>query len=199
MNLIERETLKGLGAKELTKKLEQGVHEYVTTLSTMSQEELFTEEAELMNYFQENDVYIKNRSYILPDSITFEGVVIKESTIKDYIIGFLNRLEVDWKSSLGIYQAIQYWKSTENPPIPYAIHDATIRLLGTLKFRGYTDCKQILIINDYLATVNAEYSIDVNYVYYLSGIHKAIMDEQQKLAKTQKQPKPTSNKNEASE
>ena len=194
MSLILRDELVELTGRDLTNKLEENLQAWTAECATKSDEELAEAEKELLSSFDENDKYLKAQTYALNQIIKFEGEDYKASSIADYIVNFLSRLEVDWKSSLGIYQAIKFWKTVGIETVPYAVYDATIRLLGTLKYRGFQDCKQILIINDYLAVANKQYNIDVNYLYYLSGRHKVIMDAQQKLREQATRPIPEGSK-----
>lgn len=180
---ITRESLNGKDFKEIQAEMADSVADYTAKLATMNKKQLDEQEELLMEVFKANDERMKDVAYA-PDEngASYDGIDVKANDIEKYIVSFLNRLEVEWQASLGIYQAIRFWKTRQKDgKIPYAVFDSTLRLLGTLKFKGEQDCFQILVINNWMTTMHKEYLADTGYLQYLSSLHQAIMDAQSKL------------------
>lgn len=151
-------------------------------------EELKAAEEALMEEFKANDEHLKEVTYELADSVEYDGIKLKSSDVAKRIIGFLNRLEVDFRATLGIHQAIRFWKAFNNTPIPYGAFDSTLRLLGTMKFKGETDCFDILAINNWFTSGHEAYSRDNIWTQFLSAKHQAIMTAMEQLEKSGTEP-----------
>lgn len=147
--------------------------EEIGALKTL--EDLKAAEAELMKEFDENDEFLKNRTYTLPDQVEYDGQTFKRGDIVNAIIGFMNGMEVPFQATLGIYQGIRYWKTRGSEPVSYAVFDNTIRLLGTLKFKGERDCLNILVINNWFAGAHNSYRSDTVWTNYLAAKHDVII------------------------
>lgn len=180
---ITRESLNDKEFKDIQKEMEQDVAEYSAKLATLSIKELDEQESLLMDIFKENDARMEKVSYSLSeDGATYDGITVKPTDIEKAIVNFLNRLEVDWKSTLGIHQGIRFWKTRQaGDQIPYGVFDSTLRLLGTLKYKGEQDCFNILVINNWVSTAHDEYLKDTGFLQYLAALHQAIMTARGKL------------------
>lgn len=187
MNVLNREDLFQKEISDIQAEMSNDVNEFIASLETKTEEELKELEAELMKVFDENDEYIKNVKYQLPDESKFDDKTVKASDIHSKIIYFLNRLEVEWKATLGIYQMIQAWKHVENKEVPYGVFDSTLRTLGTMKFKGEQECLDILLINNFMSNAHDQYVKDTTWIQYLSALHNAIL---QQLSKVQDKSEP---------
>lgn len=172
---MTRESLKDMQLEEVTNALEADVVAYAEEIANTPKEELTKKEEELMEEFKAYDERIKDTTYELPKEITFEGETFKANEVHRKIIGFLNKLEVDFRATLGIWQAIRFWKNVTDQKVPYHVYDSTVRLLGTLKFKGEQECYDVLIVNNYFSGTHAEYSKDTTYLQYLSVKHNTIL------------------------
>ena len=128
MNLLDRTTvLAEQDFEKIGQVLEADCVTYAEAISTMSVDELKAEEAELMEEFKKDDEYLTKVTYKLPDSVDYDGNTIKRSDLANKIVGFLNRLEVDFRSTLGLYQCIRYWKQRSTEDVAYGAFDSTLR------------------------------------------------------------------------
>lgn len=182
---LNRKELMEKDVKDIQNELEAAVVAYSEEINAIDNiEELKKREEALMEEFKEDDEYLKSAEYELGDDVEYDNRKVKRSEIIAKIVGFLNRIEVDFRSSLGIYQGIRYWKTQANGKIPYPIFDNTIRLLGTLKFRGEQDCFDILVVNNWFAAAHDAYIRDNAWTNYLAALHQTIMTRMETLEKT---------------
>ena len=190
---LTRESLVGKTTQEIQKILNDASKKFQDSLKGLTRDELAEIEKELIEEFTENDEYIKNRSYSLPKEVTFQidNETIPSSKIDDLIINFLNKIEVQYGLSLGIYQGIKFWKEhMSGAEVPYGVYDSTLRLLGQLKFRGESECRSILQVNDYLHEAHPGYLVDSNWVYFLAGKHQAILAAYKEIETEENRPIP---------
>ena len=178
--MLKREDLLTKEIPEIQDALTNDVTEFSATLETKTIEELKAVEAELMEEMKKDDAHLEQAKYELKDKAEFDGTVFNSDKICTSIVMFLNRLEVEWRATLGIYQAIKFWKKEFDGTVPYAVFDTTLRLLGTLKFKGEFDCKNVLLINNWFSTAHKDYAIDNTWRSYLAAKHQAIMQAMQK-------------------
>ena len=177
--MLKREDLLTKEIPEIQDMLTDDVTEFSATLETKSIEELKQTEAELMEEMKNDDDHLEQVEYSLKESAEFDGTVVSSDKITEKIVAFLDRLEVEWRATLGIYQAIKFWKKEFEGKVSYAVFDTTIRLLGTLKFKGEFDCKNVLLINNWFSTAHKDYAIDNTWRNYLAAKHQAIMQAMQ--------------------
>ena len=178
MEVIKRGDLEKLTVKDIQKRLESDVVVFADQIKNeTSDEKLKDLEKELMEVFKENDEYLKTVEYSLGSDTEYDGVKIKRSAVIDKIIYLINKIEVEFRATLGIYQAIKFWKGVGGDAIPYVVYDATLRLLGMLKFKGESECFDILVINNWFATVHEQYAKDNIYTQYLASLHNEILNQ----------------------
>jgi hypothetical protein len=177
------EVLANESITEIGAILEADVVAYTEEVSKLTLEELDTAEQELMEVFKVDDAHLAEVAYELPDSVEYDGHTVKRSDLASKIIQFINRIEVDFRATLGIYQGVRFWKTAESKPIPYGVFDSTLRLLGGLKFKGERDCFDILVINNWFATAHAAYTRDQIWSQYLHAKHNAILQARDALKK----------------
>lgn len=183
MEILDKSKVFEGGIEGAQKEMTKDITDYQATASTMSEEDLLKDEQELMDKFKENDEYIKTVNYELPDDVTFEDKKYSASDVSNKIIYFLNNLESKWETTLGIYQQIRWWKTRKDNKIPYAVLDSALRTLGTCVFKGETELRDILIINNYCSSCSDEYKKDTLWIAYLSQKHNVILTELQKQSK----------------
>ena len=177
MEIVKRTDLEKLTIEDIQKRLESDVVVFADQLKNETSEEtLKALEDELMTVFKENDEYLKTVEYSLGSDTEYDGVKIKRSAVIDKIIYLINKIEVEFRATLGIYQAIKFWKGVGGDAIPYVVYDATLRLLGLLKFKGESECFDILVINNWFATVHEQYAKDNIYTNYLASLHNEILN-----------------------
>lgn len=172
---MTRESLREMKLEEIQPALESELVAYAETVTNTPKEDLKKLEEELMEDFKAYDEEIKNIIYEVPEDVEYDGKKYKAKDIHTKIINMLNRLEVDFRATLGIYQAIRFWKQLQDNKIPYNVYDSTVRLLGTLKFKGEQDCLDVLVINNYFAPTHIEYSSDTTWLQFLTAKHQMIM------------------------
>lgn len=184
--LLNREELLAKeNLQEIAKELEADIALYTEELSGMDREALKQAENDLMKVFDANDEYISGIEYELPDEIEYDGRKIKRAEITTKIVGFLNRIEVQFQATLGLYQCIRFWKTRGAGKVPYGAFDSTLRMLGTLKFKGEQDCFDILVTNNWFTAAHDQYSRDNIWTQYLHARHQAIMQTLEALDKAE--------------
>lgn len=181
---LRREEFQDKTLPEIQSRMEQDMVDFSDVLASIEDtQELKRIEDLLMEVFKEDDAHLKEVTYSLEDKVEYDGNIIKRSEILNKIIAFINRLEVNFRATLGIYQAIRYWKTKGADPVPYAVFDSTLRMLDTLKFKGETDCFDILVVNNWFAGAHEAYARDNVYTQYLSTKHQAILDRMDQIEK----------------
>lgn len=187
---MKRSEMEGLELEEIQERLTNEITEYEASLQTKSIEELKSEEEILMEKFKENDEYISSVNYKLDDEVTVEldpgtPVVYKAKEVMKFIVGFLNTIESEWKTSLGIFQLMRFFNKVENhKSIPYGTMDSILRILGSsVKYRGENDLTKIFVINNWLSGAHDEYAKDSIVMHYLSSLHQAVLNCMEKLQK----------------
>lgn len=181
--LNREELLAKENLQEIAQELEADVALYNEELAGMTREQLNEEEKNLMEVFKDNDERIAGVEYELPDEIEYDGRKLKRNEITAKIVGFLNRIEVQFQATLGLYQCIRFWKTRGSGKIPYGAFDSTLRMLGTLKFKGEQDCFDILVTNNWFTAAHDSYSRDNIWTQYLHAKHNAIMQALEALDK----------------
>lgn len=189
--MIKLEDIKNLKSKmtieEFQKDLQAKLDEFKQNLKdtpvpegSSYVDEIKKYEDELMEILKDFEEYIKTVEYDLPKAVNYNGSEYVKSKVSNTIINFLNKIDVDWQHTLGMFQLVDFWKKSMNTDkIPYGVLDSTLRCLGGLKFRGYTEWNDILTINEYFKQVNEEYGKDLAISIFLAKIHSMIMDELQ--------------------
>lgn len=177
-----REDLVSMTSEDLQAKLAEVVAAKQAEFSAMTEEDLKKAEEELMDLFKENDKHIESTKYSLPAETVYDGEVEKSRKIIRDIISFLNRIKINWQSSLGMYQAIKYWTNVKEsaPEVSYYVFDSTIRMLGTLEYQGLNDCRSILFINNWFSTVHSKYVADQAYTQLLHALHESVLQQMEK-------------------
>ena len=180
--MITREDLNGKTGEEITKLLEADIAEYTALVDAIeTEEELLDKEKDLMLIMDEYEAYMKNVEYELDDRCTFDGQEYTKKAVFDKIISFLDNQELAWEHVYGVYNLIKIWKNKDVEKISYGAYDSTLRILKTLKYRGFENWKSIQTINEYLSNCHLEYARDTSYIIYVSKLHNAVIDAQEKF------------------
>lgn len=169
----------------LYEQMREEIKEYSEMVSELnSVEELEEKEKELIKLMEENDEYIKSVKYKLQDAVVFNGKFYTKSAVSKFINEQFDKLEVNWQMSLGIFQLYDFWKNTPDE-IPYGTLDSTLRTLQQLKFKGYQDMRNILIINEYFKFNHEEYTKDLAKTSLLAEKHNTLIDRLKLISKTE--------------
>lgn len=179
--MLTHEEISGMTMEEMQKAMMADVvtfTEYVDSKKDV--QELKELEEKLMDVFKENDEYLSKISYTLPDETEYDEIKVSRTDLDRKIVYLLNKLEVEFRATLGVYQAIKFWKSSVKE-IPYNVFDSTLRLLGTLKFKGENECFDVIVINNWFTNAHEQYLRDNAYTQYLAAYHQAIMNAMEKL------------------
>lgn len=141
----------------------------------MSEEELLKVEADLMKEAKEYEDYLKTVEYELPEDVEFKGERYTRPRVAKFILNALNRLEVEWQYSLGLDDLFDLWGNKDFVKITQGAFDSTLRLLNQLKYKGRTDIREILVVNQYLSQCHNEYSLDTAWNILINEKHHAIL------------------------
>ena len=175
--MIDIKLLKKKTYKEVTEELEKALNEYKEEVSKVNDIGLLNKmEEDLMTEQKVADEYIKSVVYSLPEAVEYDYERFTKNKIATLIVGFLNRAEVDWQYTLGYFQVVKMWKAQDLKTIDYNALDSTLRMLNQLKFKGYTDWRNILAINEYMKGCHEPYTIDTSYLIFLNQKHQEIMN-----------------------
>lgn len=186
LNIVKREELNELTNEEIQSKLEASVVMVTAEVNELhSVDEVKALEEKLMEDFKANDEYLSKVTYELAPEVEYDECTYKCGELVDKIISFINRMEVEFRATLGIYQTIRYWETKGTEPVAYAAFDSTLRMLGTLKYQGKRECRDILAVNNWFAGAHDRYVRDNVYTNYLASIHQALMTQMEAIQKNE--------------
>ena len=175
--MIDIQELKTKTYEEVSKELEERLNAFKDELSKVNDNDTLTKmEEELMAEQKEFDEYMKTVEYTLPEAVEFDNERFTKNDVAKFVIEFLNRSEVDWQFTLGLFDCVKFWKNTAVTAVTYGIFDTTLRLLNNLRFKGYTDWRNILVVNEYMKACHEPYSIDTAYIVFINQRHQEIMN-----------------------
>lgn len=187
--MITREDIKELLVEEVGKKLQEDIDNYKKEISEVkNMDELVLRENDIIEEMKKYDEYLRNTKYFLSNGVDYNGVFFNKIDIKDKIIAFINKNEVEFQYTEGLYQLVNIWKNIMNTQyLDYYKYDSTLRVLGQLKYKGYKEWTDILAINKYFSKAHDEYSKDTSYSIYLAQLHNAILDQMKSLDENDEQ------------
>jgi hypothetical protein len=180
--MIKREDFNGKRYEEMVDVMQSELvlyKEQVAAFETIDQ--CNAEEQVLMASMDEVQAKLDVAAYDLPDSVEYDGEKYSKKNIVAKIVYFLNKLEVKWEQTLGLYQLVTMWKRDDFTKIPYRVYDSTLRCLNQVSFKGLSEWTDILAVNEYLSQCHNEYSLDTGMVIYLSECHNALMNRMKEL------------------
>lgn len=181
--MINREEWNGKSYEEMAEAMQADLVLYRDKVSSFTTvEECEAEEQELMKLMDEANGRLVSVRYELPASAEHNGKTYSKKSIGEKIIYFINKLEVKYENTLGLYQLVNIWKSDVDD-IQYHVYDSTLRCLNQVTFKGYTEWNDILAVNEYLSQCHNEYSLDTGMLVYLSECHNAVINKMDEFAK----------------
>lgn len=177
--MITRNDLNGKNQEELQTFLNASVAEYKAYAETIeTEEEVSEKEQEIMKMMDEYQEYMAGVQYEIPEECKFDGQVLKKKAVAELIVNFIETQEVQWDYVNGLYELCKIWKDNDLKFITYGAYDSTLRILGSsVKYKGMTQWRNLLIVNQYLSSCHEEYVKDASYQIYLSHCHNALMDQ----------------------
>ena len=171
-------------ALEQAKRLQAEVDAYKKEIEGINDVEVLKEkEKEIIAEMDKFDEYIKSRTYPVPNGVDFEGEHYSRSEVSGEIIYFINKNEVQWQYTLGLYQLCRFWKNTSNEVITYGQLDSTLRILEQQKFRGFDEWRNILLVNEYMKALHEDYTKDLAVQIALSQKHNSILERMDLIGK----------------
>ena len=182
--MINREDWNGKQYAEMAAAMEADLvlyREKVSEFTTV--DECNAEEQILMASMDELQARLDTVKYELPKDVVFDGKTYSKKDIASKLIYFINKLEVKWENTLGLYQLVTLWKSETFDAIPYRVYDSTLRCLNQVTFKGLSEWTDILAVNDYLSKCHNEYSLDTGMLVYLSECHNVVVGKMDELSK----------------
>ena len=180
--MINRSDFDGKTYDEMLTAMEADLVLYKETVAGFTtMDECNAEEQVLMASLDEVKAHLDEVKYELPSHAEYDGKKYTKKDIAAKIIYMLNKLEVKWENTLGLYQLVTMWRSEDFAQIPYHVYDSTLRCLNQVTFKGYQEWTDILIVNAYLAKCHNEYSLDTGMIGYLSECHNTVMNRMKEL------------------
>lgn len=183
---MTKEDLKDKSVKEIQEMMDRESTLFKDEVAGIdSLEELMKMEVDIIEEMKEYDKYLDDIVYPVIDQVEYNGKKYSKNDIASAIIYFLNKSEVEWSYTLGLYQLVCLWKNKDLNTIKYKEYDSTLRTLNTVKFKGFNEWQDILAINEYLSSCHKMYTVDTSWVYYLSDKHNVVMNRIKELDKPQ--------------
>ena len=180
--MIKREDFNGKKYEEMMVALQNELETYKNDLNDLTTlDECNAEEQVLMASMDEVDARLNAVKYELPEYVEFGNKRYSRKDIVSKVVYFLNKIEVKWEHTLGMYQLVDLWKGDNFTEIPYRAYDSTLRCLNQVTFKGMQEWTDILAVNEYMSIAHNEYSLDTGMVIYLSECHNALMNRMKEL------------------
>ena len=180
--MIKREDFNGKPYEEMMEAMQAELvtyHDQINSYTTLDQ--CLEEEQNLMSEMDAVDKRLNEVTYDLPEHVEFDNKKYTRKEIISKIVYFLNKIEVKWEHTLGMYQLVALWKGDNFTQIPYRAYDSTLRCLNQVSFKGMQEWTDILAVNEYLSIAHNEYSLDTGMLIFYSECHNALMDRMKAL------------------
>lgn len=180
--MINREDFNGKTYDEMLQAMQADLVLYKEQVAKFENiDECNAEEQVIMASMDEVQEKLSIIKYELPKEVEYEGKKYSKKDIASKVIYFLNKLEVKYEQTLGLFQLVSMWKSENFKEIPYNVYDSTLRCLNQVTFKGYTEWNDILVVNEYLSKCHNEYSLDTGMLLYLSECHNTVMNRMKEV------------------
>lgn len=169
--------------KEFTMQLENELIEFKNEVDAITDKEaLNTLEEKIVEEIEEYEKFVTEKIFELSNDVEFDGKKYSFNEVVADILYIINKNEVEYKFTLGLYELYKFWKGVDKTMIiNYSTLDSTLRVLGQAKFSGYSEWKRILIINEFFKPNHVEYTkINAKQVYFAQQ-HNIVMDKLQLL------------------
>lgn len=179
---VEEKSVEEMTVAEIKEKNAKELEAFKEEVSKINDEETLNKmEEEIVDEYNKLDAIIKDRVYAIPDSILFNNTKYSKAQVATFIRKFINKTEVDFRTTLGMFQLYKLWI---NPPtdLTYGAFDSTLRILGQCKFKGFDEWEAILIINEYFKNCNEAYVKDTAAYDFLANKHQEIMNRMDLIA-----------------
>lgn len=174
--------------REFAEELQTKVDAYKESINGITDvDELKKIEEELIEDAKKLDEEIANREYELPSNTIFDGKEYSRADVAGKIIYLLDKQEQGWQMVLGLYELVKYWKTVTNTTnvIRHGALDSTLRTLDQCKFRGFTEWRDILVINEYMKALHEEYVRGNTLQIFIAQKHSAVVDRLELLSPRQ--------------
>ena len=180
--MINREDFNGKTYEEMLAAMQDDLVTYTETVAAYkTADECTAEEQVLMSSMDEVQARLNEVAYELPAGVTYDGKKYAKKDVVTKMVNLLNKLEVKWEQTLGLYQLVTMWKADDFKEVPYRVYDSTLRCLNQVTFKGIHEWTDILIVNEYLSKCHNEYSLDTGMLLYLSECHNIVMNRMKEL------------------
>lgn len=166
-------------AAEMGDRLQKKADDYKEELAKISSiDELKKIEENLISELEMFDKYLKKVAYVLPQDVEFDGRRHPIGKVSSTIVKFIQRKEVQFSYTLGMYQLSKFWAASPRK-IDYYTLNSTLETLNTLQFKGMSDWTDILMINEYFKACNKDYVKDLTAYHYFSTMHSHVIERMQ--------------------
>ena len=180
--MIKREDFNGKTYDEMLAAMQADLVLYAETVAAFNTaDECTAEEQVLMGSMDEVQAHLAEVAYELPANVEYAGKKYSKKDVAAKVIYLLNKLEVKYEQTLGLYQLVTLWKSDDFKLIPYAVYDSTLRCLNSVTFKGLQEWTDILIVNEFMSQCHNEYSLDTGMLLYFSECHNIVMNRMKEL------------------
>ena len=180
--MINREDFNGKRYEEMAEAMQADLVLYKEHVASFNDlDTCINEEQILMGSMDEVQERLDTVEYDLAESIEYDGKKYSKKDVVAKLVYFINKLEVKWEQTLGLYQLLTMWKRDDFKKVPYRVYDSTLRCLNQVTFKGLSEWTDILVLNEYLSKCHNEYSLDTGMLVYLSECHNVLMNRMKEL------------------
>ena len=179
---MTRKDLDNMPYKEAANLLQNALDEFKVEVDKINDKKQLDDlEQEIIKDMEVHEEYLKSVTYDLPEKCEFDGEKFTKNDIAKFVIYFINKMEVEWSYTLGIYELGKLWKNKDMTKMTYYEYDSTLRTLGQFRFKGLDEQKNILVINEFMKGCHEEYSKDTAMQIFNAQKHDTVMKRKEMI------------------
>lgn len=167
--------------EELLDIYQKQIDDYKAYLETITDVDVIkADEPHIIKLQDEWNEICHKRVYPIKPKMTWHEMEITSKQIGAKINAILEKYEVEYSATLGMYQISRYW-ANPGKEITFDCMNSTAKILGEtgIKYKGPREWENILIINEYFKDNNETYRRDNLKMIFYGCIHSTMVDRLQ--------------------
>lgn len=157
-------------------RLDNELEEFKNSLKDKTPAELLDIETKVIEDIEKNALECKQEVFVLPNNVVFRGKNYTRSEVEKKIAYFLNKQDVNFQMTLGMYELTDMFMRGDTKEVTYSAFDSVLRILGGLKFTGHTEWRDILIVNSWLNPIHNKYTKLTTQTMFFAQKHSILID-----------------------